>query len=87
MGVASDQFTDVRRIIQVFRIMQFLRVFQNCRHSTGIQSLELYVLKVQGVGLLMLFLAMGSSFSSLAYFAEREDNPASHSFLSPSGGL
>jgi len=74
---AGGSFDNVRRIVQVFRIGRILRVFKLARHSTGLQSFA-YTLKnsYKELGLLVMFVAMGVLiFSSLCYFAEREDNP------------
>jgi len=77
IGGEEDEYETFRKVVQVFRLMRILRVFKLGRHSRGLQSLG-YTLtnSYKELGLLVMFLAMGVLiFSSLAYFAEKEDNP------------
>jgi len=77
----ADQYEGFRRIVQVFRLMRILRVFKLARHSRGLQSLGFTLTNsFNELVLLVLFLSMGILiFSSLAFFAEKEDNPSFHS--------
>ncbi|CAH8665149.1 unnamed protein product [Schistosoma rodhaini] len=71
-----DSLVSMRKIVQMFRILRILRVFKLARHSQGLQALG-YTLKqsYKELGLLMLFVVLVVLlFSSLAYFAEKDDN-------------
>ncbi|VDL89087.1 unnamed protein product [Schistocephalus solidus] len=68
--------SSVRKLVQMFRILRIVRIFKLARHSTGLLSLG-YTFRrsYKELGLLMTFVAMGVIlFSSLIYFAEKEEN-------------
>lgn len=68
-------FNNARRVLTLFRVLRILRIFKLARHSTGLKSLG-YTLKQSNkeLGLLMMFLSIAVLlFSSLAYFAEKEE--------------
>ena len=78
LAFASQQYENInnaRRILTLFRVLRILRIFKLARHSTGLKSLG-YTLQRSNkeLGLLMMFLSIAVLlFSSLAYFAEKEE--------------
>ena len=70
-----ENLNNARRVLTLFRVLRILRIFKLARHSTGLKSLG-YTLKrsYKELGLLMMFLTIAVLlFSSLAYFAEKEE--------------
>jgi potassium voltage-gated channel Shab-related subfamily B protein 1 len=70
-----ENLNNARRVLTLFRVLRILRIFKLARHSTGLKSLG-YTLKRSNkeLGLLMMFLTIAVLlFSSLAYFAEKEE--------------
>jgi potassium voltage-gated channel Shab-related subfamily B member 1 len=73
---AYTNLTNARRMLTLFRILRILRIFKLARHSTGLKSLG-YTLQRSNkeLGLLFMFLTIAVLlFSSLAYFAEKEES-------------
>ena len=67
-------FKNARSVMQIFRVLRIVRIFKLARYSIGLKSLG-YTLKqsYKELGMLVMFLAIGILlFSSLAYFAEKD---------------
>jgi potassium voltage-gated channel Shab-related subfamily B protein 1 len=67
-------FNNVRRTLQVFRVVRIFRILKLARHSVGLKSLGMTLKQsYKELTMLMMFLGIGVLlFSSLAYFAEKE---------------
>ena len=75
MGNTKD-LKSVRKAVEIFRVLRIMRILKLGRHSTGLQSLG-YTLKrsYKELSMLLMFLAIFILvFSSLAYFAEKDEN-------------
>ena len=71
------------KIVRLVRVMRIMRIFKLVRHFAGLQSL-IYTLNqaYKELGLLMLLVGVAVlTFSSLVYFAEKENPGGSWSFL------
>ena len=71
------------KIVRLVRVMRIMRIFKLVRHFAGLQSL-IYTLNqaYKELGLLMLLVGVAVlTFSSLVYFAEKDNPQGPWSFL------
>ena len=71
------------KIVRLVRVMRIMRIFKLVRHFAGLQSL-IYTLNqaYKELGLLMLLVGVAVlTFSSLVYFAEKDNPSGAWSFL------
>ncbi|XP_013776281.1 potassium voltage-gated channel protein Shab-like [Limulus polyphemus] len=74
-NTVPENFESVHEMILLFRLGRVLRILKLARHSSGLQSFA-YTMKksLREFGLLILFFAIAIMFfSSLAYFAEKDE--------------
>ncbi|XP_029597135.1 potassium voltage-gated channel subfamily V member 1-like [Salmo trutta] len=72
----STELENMGRVVQVLRLMRFLRMLKLGRHSTGLKSLGLTIAQCyEEVGLLLLFLSVGISIFATVEFALEHDIP------------
>ena len=71
----GESLDDVKMVVQIFRIMRILRIFKLARHSNGLQAMIMTLKNSRNeLGMLLLFITINDLiFSSLCYFAERNE--------------
>lgn len=68
------QTESIRKLFTLFRVLRILRIFKLARHSKGLKQFGKTIkMSVNELGILFMFLAIAVLlFSSLAYFAEKD---------------
>jgi potassium voltage-gated channel Shab-related subfamily B protein 1 len=70
----SRQTESITKLFTLFRVLRILRIFKLARHSQGLKQFGKTIkMSVNELGILFMFLAIAVLlFSSLAYFAEKD---------------
>lgn len=71
------------KVVRLVRVTKILRVFKLVRHFAGLQSLFFTIRQAaRELGLLVLLIGVSVlTFSSLVYFAEKDDSTNNWSFM------
>jgi len=65
----------IRKLFTLFRVLRILRIFKLARHSKGLKAFgKTLKMSINELGILFMFLGIAVLlFSSLAYFAEKDE--------------